>query len=173
MSNFTIESIGDDIIDVRDIIARVEELQEQQSAYQSAKDEADEARANVAHHHSDVSEAEALQRDFPECEEARQLIDALEQVEPLTEEEAEELAKLEEILSDLCGNGGDEQWNGDWYPVTLINESYFEEAMDELLEDIGDIPKNIPSYLKIVVDYDALKMDYTSTDINGETYWYR
>ena len=69
--------------------------------------------------------------------------------------------------------GGDEQWEGEWYPVTLIRESYFESYMDEMLEDIGDIPKNIPSYMKIVIDYDELQMDYCSVEIGDNTYWTR
>jgi hypothetical protein len=45
--------------------------------------------------------------------------------------------------------------------------------MDELLEDIGVLPRDLPSYLKITVDYDALQMDYTSIEIDGASYWYR
>jgi hypothetical protein len=121
-----------DYIDVRDIIARVEELNDEidaESFADAPQDEADEVRS--------------------------------------------ELATLTAILDDLRGNGGDEQWEGDWYPVTLIRDSYFETAMDELLEDIGNLPKDLPCYLKVTVDYDALQMDYTSTEIDGETYWYR
>jgi hypothetical protein len=88
-------------------------------------------------------------------------------------DELEELETLKSILEDLKGNGGDEKWNGDWYPLTLIADSYFEEAMDELLEDIGVLTKDLPSYLKVTVDYDALQMDYASTEIDGVTYWYR
>jgi hypothetical protein len=84
-----------------------------------------------------------------------------------------ELATLRGILEDLRGNGGDEDWRGDWYPLTLIRDSYFESAMDELLEDIGTLPKDLPSYLTVTIDYDALQMDYTSTEIDGTTYWYR
>lgn len=73
----------------------------------------------------------------------------------------------------MCGYGGDHQWEGDWYPVTLIKESYFEEYMDDMLEDCGDIPKNIPPYLTITVDYDALKQDYSEVDFEGDTYYYR
>ena len=121
-----------DYIDVRDIIARVEELNDEidaESFADAPQDEADEVRS--------------------------------------------ELATLTAILDDLRGNGGDEQWKGDWYPVTLIRDSYFETAMDELLQDIGDLPKDLPCYLKVTVDYDALQMDYASTEIDGETYWYR
>ena len=73
----------------------------------------------------------------------------------------------------MKGNGGDHQWKGDWYPVTLIRDSYFKTAMDELLEDIGELPSTLPAYLKIEVDYDALQMDYTSVEFDGVTYWYR
>ena len=45
--------------------------------------------------------------------------------------------------------------------------------MDEMLEDIGDIPKDLPSYLKIIIDYDALQSDYTSVDIGKLVYWTR
>ena len=116
-----------DIIDVRDIIARVEDLRD-------------------------------------ECDETSALN---------TLESRQELKELESLLAEVQGLGGDEQWEGEWYPVTLIRESYFESYMDEMLEDIGDIPKNIPSYMKIVIDYDALRMDYTSVDIGKLVYWTR
>lgn len=85
----------------------------------------------------------------------------------------DELEELRGVLSELAGYGGDEQFEGDWYPSTLIHDSYFETAMDELLEDIGDIPRDLPCYLTITVDYDALQQDYSSVDIGSETYWYR
>jgi hypothetical protein len=125
-----------DYIDVRDIIARVEELREER----------------------EQSEIDPAGYGGP--------------ADTWAEERAE-LAQLESILDDLKGNGGDEQWEGDWYPVTLIRDSYFNEAMDELLEDIGDLPKELPCYLTITVDYDALQMDYSSVEIDGTTYWYR
>lgn len=88
-------------------------------------------------------------------------------------DESEEYGRLKSLLDELKGNGREEQWRGDWYPITLISDSYFEDAMDELLEDIGDIPKDLPSYLTITVDYRALQMDYTSCEFDGVTYWYR
>jgi len=125
-----------DLIDVCDIIARVEELREEREE-------------------SDIDPA------------------AYGGPADTWKDEREELAQLESLLAEVQGLGGDEQWEGEWYPVTLIRESYFESYMDEMLEDIGDIPKNIPSYMKIVIDYDALQMDYTSVDIGDNTYWTR
>lgn len=52
---------------------------------------------------------------------------------------------------------------------TMIDAS----SLSQVLDAIGDIPKDLPAYLKIEVDYDALKMDYTEVDFDGETYLYR
>jgi hypothetical protein len=141
---------GADIIDVRDVIARVEELREELDALKEDA-EFNEENDGTQSHRDALAKLDA----WP------------------TSEEGEELAKLEEFLSDLCGYGGDEQWNGDWYPVTLINDDHFEEYMDDMLEDCGDLPKNIPAYLKIVVDYDMLKQDYSAVEFEGNTYYYR
>lgn len=123
-----------DIIDVRDIIARVEELEGEIEAY---AEKMDDWQANA--------------------------------------DNQEELETLQAILADLAGNGGDEQWRGDWYPVTLIRESYFTDYAQELLEDCGDIPRDLPHYIHI--DWEAtardIKVDYTSTEIDGVTYFYR
>jgi hypothetical protein len=83
-----------------------------------------------------------------------------------------EWMNLASLLSDLCGNGGDEQWRGDWYPVTLIRDSYFNQAMDEMVADCYTLPE-LPSFMTVTLDYVALQMDYTSTEIDGVTYWYR
>lgn len=198
----TIDST-EDIIDVRDVIARVEELREQKTPRFVAGwnmpgympdgepaefDDADDALAYI----KDAMLEAAEQEEWPE--EYTASIDTIKADSAgefgatigeyhywisqdgemgLDDDEKEELEKLEELLSDLCGYGGDEQWNGDWYPLTLIRDSYFETAMDELLEDIGDMPKDIPSYLKITVDYAALQQDYSSVEFDGVTYWYR
>lgn len=86
-----------------------------------------------------------------------------------------EHSAIEEFLGDVRGYGGDEQWRGDWYPCGFIRDSYFTEAMRELVSDIGDMPRDIPSYL--VIDWDAtaenLRADYSSVEIDGVTYWYR
>lgn len=93
----------------------------------------------------------------------------------LDAEDLSDLAMLESLLSDLKGNGGDKQWEGSWYPIGLIRDSYFVEAMQELVQDIGDLPEDIPGYL--VIDWDAtagnLRADYSSVEFDGITYWYR
>jgi len=91
-------------------------------------------------------------------------------------EEKLELADLEILLDDLRGNGGDEQWEGDWYPVTLIRESYFKDYAQELAKDMGVIDDNA-RWPSRCIDWDQaareLRMDYSAIEFNGMTYWYR
>ena len=64
----------------------------------------------------------------------------------------------------------------DWeHGATLIRDSYFVDYARELLEDCGDIPKDIPHYIAIDWDQTAhnIRMDYTSVDFGGTTYWVR
>lgn len=80
------------------------------------------------------------------------------------------------ILGELAGNGGDEQFEGDWYPVTLIRDSYFKEYAQELADELELVPSEY-SWPTSCIDWDhaarELRMDYTSVEINGVTYWYR
>lgn len=142
-------SSSDDRIDVRDVIARYEELEgERETLAGTLIEESESANADL------INAAEINLAEWDE-------------------ENGEELKLLGELLKELAGCGGDEQWRGDWYPIGLIRDSDFESAMDELLEDIGDLPKDLPCYLRIEVDYKALQMDYSSVEFDGVTYWYR
>lgn len=109
----------DDVIDSRDVIARIEELKNQ----------------------PDIGE--------------------------------EELDELNTLLA-LAGEG--EIYAPDWeYGATLIRDSYFVDYARELLEDCGDIPKDIPHYIAIDWDQTAhnIRVDYTPVDFGTVTYWVR
>ena len=131
MQTITLD-LSADIIDVRDIIARVEELEQEREGLDIADPEQD---ANLAAEH----------------------------------------CQLANVLAELAGYGGDEQWRGDWYPVTLVCDSHFTDYARELLEDCGTIPRDLPGWVEI--DWDAtarnVRMDYTAIEIDGVTYWYR
>ena len=120
----------EDVLDARDIMARVEELEEERD-----------------------------EEDGP----------------GLSDEDAQELATLSAFLEDMKGAGGDEQWRGDWYPVTLVRDSYFTDYAQELVEECGYISKDFPSWIE--VDWEAtarnVRMDYTPADFDGVTYWFR
>ena len=80
-----------------------------------------------------------------------------------------------QVVEGVAG-GGDEQWRGDWYPVTLIRDSHFEDYASYLAEDCGLIDKNAKwphSCIDWAYAAKELKYDYSSTDIDGATYWFR
>lgn len=133
----------DDIIDSRGVIARIEELEAKREDLRSAMDD----------HNTDsdaYEEANAALKEFDNSEEGQELT----------------------ALKALAEQG--EDYAPDWeYGAQLIHEDYFEKAMDEMLEECGDIPRDLPSYLTITVDYDALKQDYTELDFDGQTYYVR
>ena len=91
------------------------------------------------------------------------------------EEEEDEYLTLKAILEELKGNGGDEEWRGDWYPITLVSDSYFIAYTQEMLEDCGYIPKDFPNW--IAIDWEktaeAVQTDYTYVSIDGYSFWYR
>ena len=142
----------DNTIDSRDVIARVEELEAEESELQQEIDEKEDQYTpeELTKNPAPVIVAKEALKEWRESEEGQELI----------------------ALKVLAAQG--EDYAPDWeYGAQLIHEDYFEEAMDELLEDCGDIPKDLPSYLIITVDYDALKQDYTELDFDGQTYYIR
>lgn len=121
--------LGADVIDVRDIIGRVEALRNE--------------------------------RDFEE---------------ELTHDDAAELDMLEGILSELAGYGGDEEFDGDWYPVVLVCDYYFPEYAQNLAEECGMVDTGA-SWPMSCIDWEQaareLQMGYSSIKICGVMYWYR
>lgn len=92
------------------------------------------------------------------------------------EEVREELEALADLLDEMKGYGGDHEWRGDWYPVTLIRDSYFQDHAEELADDIGAInreaswPHNCIDWARAARE---LQQDYTAVEFDGVTYWYR
>lgn len=119
-------SNADDLIDLRDVIARVEDLEDNDA--------------------------------------------------PVDSDERAELGTLMNLLQECMGNGGDEQWRGDWYPVSLIRDSYFKDYARDLAADTGAIPDDV-QWPCSCIDWDQaareLQMDYTAVDFDGVTYWIR
>ena len=102
---------------------------------------------------------------------SRDIIERIEELEnspdDFSEEDGQELAALlalQEEAEDYCP---------DWtYGAQLIRDSYFEQAMDEMIADCYTLPE-IPIFMTITLDYAALRSDYTSVDFDGVTYWVR
>ena len=93
-----------------------------------------------------------------------------------TDEQADEFFLTLSLLDELRGCGGDEQWRGDWYPVTLIRDNYFEEYARQLAEDIGAIsndaswPNNCIDWKQAAIELEA---DYSMVNFGDETFLYR
>lgn len=139
----------EDLLDVRDIIERVEELDAiHDELYDAAHDDdfsPDILAENKARYDAWVAEDGG---------------------------ESSERATLHSLLDELKG-GGDEQWKGDWYAgIPLIHENYFTDYVEELLKDCGELPRELPSY--IAIDWektaDNVRVDYTDVDFDGQTY---
>jgi antirestriction protein len=90
--------------------------------------------------------------------------------------DAEDYRILKALLEDLAGYGGDEEWRGDWYPITLIRDSHFETYAQELAEEIGVINQAV-RWPYTCIDWEQaareLQQDYSTVEYSGVTYWYR
>lgn len=90
--------------------------------------------------------------------------------------QSNEYKELKRVLDELSGCGGDHQWRGDWYPVSLISEEYFTEYAQEFVRDCGYIPNNLPAFIENNIAWDGvaddMKQDYNYVNIGGETYYY-
>ena len=86
-----------------------------------------------------------------------------------------ELEALENLLSETRGHGGDHDWRGDWYPLSLIRDDYMEDYCKELAVDCGMISGK-ESWPLDCIDWERaterFKEDYAEIEFMGETYWY-
>ena len=158
-----------DIIDSRDVIERLEELESEREDLQTAIDEAREAYDEAK------EEDEKAQSD----EEGTTMSEHnLDQVEITMDEATESLADWDnadeykhlKALAEQC------EGYGDWrYGETLIRDSYFETYAQQLADDSGAIKDN--SWPCNCIDWEQaaseLQSDYTSVEFDGTTYWMR
>jgi hypothetical protein len=149
-------SNSDDTLDSRDIIARIEELQE--------------ALAEVTCPECDGAGEVANGQDGQPRVKCAECWGAGTIQPPVDEDNAEELATLTALAEEAEGYAPD--WT---HGETLIRDSYFTEYAMGLLADCGDLPRELPHY--IVIDEEAtarnIRMDYTAVEFGDVTYWIR
>lgn len=90
--------------------------------------------------------------------------------EKLTDEETAELESLSRLASEAS------DYSEDWeYGATLIRDSYFVAYTQGLAEEMDLLPQR--SWPLNCIDWEGaareLRMDYTSVDFDGVTYWVR
>jgi predicted nuclease with TOPRIM domain len=139
------------IIDTRDLQERLEELEAKRDAIDEAIEQRDETEAD------ETASPEAFEKAVEELEKLEADFD---------EDEQKELAELESLSEEIS------EWKDG---ATMIPESEFVEYCQELLEDIGDLPKDLPGY--IAIDWektaDNLRADYSEVEYQGTTYLVR
>jgi hypothetical protein len=144
-------SNSDDIIDSRDIIKRLDELDDElQSAYETYKDSVDE-------------------EDKPST--ALTFGEWLDSEENTEQELTEEYKALKSFADEAEGYASD--WT---YGAALIRDSYFEEYAEQFADDIGAVNKDA-NWPTNHIDWKAaaedLQQDYSAVDFDGVTYWVR
>jgi hypothetical protein len=135
------------ILDSRDLAKRKEELE-------ALRDEVEETRKALDETAQTGSGLQDLETAYEDAQKA------------FGEDEQKELSELEEAEIEIpeWGDGN-----------TLIPSDEWISYVQDLLDDIGDIPKNLPHY--IVIDWektaDNLEADYSRVTIQGTEYLYR
>lgn len=155
-----------DIISMDDITERYEELRDEHTDLEEAIAEARQERTEA--------EAEGAEAGFTTADVT--VTDAEDALVEWKQDNNEELIQLRGLLDELQGNGGDHKWEGDWYPGSLIRDSYFKDYAQELAEDIGAI-KSDAGWPYTCIDWEQaareLQQDYSAVEYGGITYWYR
>lgn len=154
----------DDVIYSRDVIARIEELEDERQTLVDELDNAKETRADAE------DPTSVLAEDTDELTELENAVNLAE--DAITDWDADNADELK-ALKDLAEEG---ESSPDWeYGETLIRDSYFTEHVQELLADAGDLPRDLPWC--IVIDWEEtannLRADYFSVDFDGVEYWIR
>ena len=158
-------------LDTRELSSRLDELNDLKTNLENVREELAEIKQEIQEIEAEIEstdEIESLENDLEakqtELEEKEtEIEDAEAEFGP---DEETELEELEYIASEISGFSQGE---------IMITESDFTEYCQELCEDIGDIPRDIPGY--IVIDWDAtannLRSDYSTVNYQGEEYLVR
>jgi len=102
---------------------------------------------------------------------SRSILARIEELESSKDDDDKEELTILRALAEEAEN-----YSEDWkYGETLIRGSYFEQYCKELCTDIGDLPKDLPSY--IVIDWDAtannIRADYAEVYFGDVLYLVR
>lgn len=146
-----------DILDSRDIIERIQELENERDEYGVECVECD-GFGNISGEECEtclgtgnIPDAEKWEQDNPE--------------------DATELNILQELEDEASG------YSPDWrYGATLIRDDYFEDFAREEAEGLGMINKENRwpnNHIDWEAAADELKNDYTRIDFDGVDYWIR
>jgi len=121
---------------------------------------------------------ELSDQDFVSTEEIQDRIDELETLlDGINEDELilfiEEKEELETLI-DLKDEIGDYTFENQ---ETLIRATEIKDYLVDMVYDIGDLPKELPSYIESNINWDGvvsdLLYDYSEVEINDVTFYFR
>lgn len=152
-----------DVLDSRDVIARILELESERDALQDDVRESAELAQEIA---DDEGQEQATKDSHNEAH--AQAVAVLDEWVSDNGAELAALLALQEECEGCC-----EDWR---YGASLIRDSYFKEYAQELAEDIGAINEDA-TWPNTCIDWKQaareLQMDYTRVDFDGVAYWIR
>lgn len=162
-------SNSDNIIDSRDVIARIKELEATTETVEVCCPDCD-GSGDVEQDRESYSDAQDRESYSAKCETC-QGSGEVPNENAVDDDEIDELATLKSLQED------GEAYAPDWkYGATLIRDSYFKEYAQELADDIGAIDRNATWPLNCI-DWDQaadeLRSDYTTVDFDGVDYLIR
>lgn len=116
---------------------------------------------------------ESLDSLLSDVWDTRTLIEVIASLDPDDEDEAEELERAKELETAVIDAIGPIEYKDG---AQVISDDYFETYAEEFADDIGAIDRNA-SWPISCIDWEAaadeLKMDYSSFEFEGTTWWVR
>jgi hypothetical protein len=155
----------DNVIDSRDVIARIEELEGERQALVDVLEEATEAK-------NKQNDTE----DTPDIDLHDAVLDAKEELDDWdASEDAKELEQLKALAEEAESSP---DWN---VGETMISEDYFTKYIEELVDDCYELPKDFDTnewpWRHMTMDWEAAadeaKQDYFEVMFGGNTYLIR
>lgn len=96
-----------------------------------------------------------------EAETGMERDDALAELKVWDAENGESFTKLQKV----CENLPEDE--------TMIRDDKIKDYLEEWVNDCYDLPNDLPSFIILTIDFDALKQDYTTVTYGDWTYWVR
>lgn len=151
----------DDVIDSRDIIARIEELQGERQDLEDEIERLEDYHTDLVSEDVNITDVQDVESDVAKAQAT------------LKEWEEENKAELDALLSLQAEAEGSPDW---LYGEGLIRDSYFPEYAQQLAEDC-ELLDNAKTWPVRCIDWEQaareLKVDYFPVDFDGEVYWIR
>lgn len=108
---------------------------------------------------------------------SREIDERIEELESLTDRTADEQRELDTLIAfrdEVCG------YSSEWFHgIAFIRDSYFKDYAQDLAEDISGataLTDVLAEWPYTCIDWEQaareLRMDYTSAELDGVTYWY-